>query len=284
MTDLASLAAPLLHATARARSLNDAPLVIKLGGSAMEDPAATAGTLDSIAVLHQLGLPLILVHGGGKAIDRAMTEAGIEVRKVLGRRYTDPATLEVVCQVLWQISQDLCAKLIERDVRTSLEQPITAERLMLPGIDLQPVDLGLVGRPTQIDVEKLNFLIEQSAVPVIASLGRQDKQNLNINADTAASAVAGAMKAETVYFLTDTPGVLADRYDPASRYARLTVAECNELITSGVIDGGMIPKVEACFEALQAGAKRAVILDGRNPHSLLSEFVSDTVLGTEILP
>ncbi|CAN5574036.1 acetylglutamate kinase [soil metagenome] len=282
MMDLAKSADILLRATARARAFHGKTFVIKLGGSAMEDPAATAGTLDAIAALHHLNLRLTLVHGGGKPIDRAMAAAGIEVKKVQGRRYTDEATMAVVLRVLNEITHDLCEQLKARGIRSSWEIPIKAERLLLPGNDLQPVDLGLVGQPVDIDFFKLQFLCENNYLPVIASLGRQDGGYLNINADTAASAIAGAMKAEACLFLTDTPGVLKDRHDPASLLPRLTVAECKQLIADGVIDGGMIPKVEACFEALDAGAGKAVILDGRNPHSLLSLVLSDTLTGTEI--
>jgi len=290
MTDLAILASSLLRATARARSLKDSTLIVKLGGSAMEDPTAFAGTLDSIAALHRLGLKLVLVHGGGKPIDRAMAAAGLEPKKVLGRRYTDEATLAVVVRVLKDnINRDLVEKLRARGVpaqaRHSGElQVVMGRLLMLPGIDLQPVDLGFVGEPTYIDAIHLRVAFVDGFVPVVPSLALDDAGGwLNVNADTVASAIAGAMQADAAYFLTDTPGVLADRADPSSLYARLTIAECKELIANGVIDGGMIPKVEACFEALDAGAKRAVILDGRNPHSLLAEFVGDTVPGTEIL-
>lgn len=285
MTDLAILAAPLLRATARARSLHEAPFVIKLGGSAMEDPAATEGTLDSIAALYQLGLKLILVHGGGKPIDRAMAEAGIKPVKVQGRRVTDDETLKLVVDVLGKIAEDLVAKLESRGVpalaMSDVElMPIGAKRLSIDG-----ADLGHVGSPTAVDIDRVVGTMDSGMVPIIPSMALDDEQNwLNVNADTVASAVAGAIQAESAYFLTDTPGVLKDRNDPASLVTRLTVGECQQLIAAGVIEGGMIPKVAACFEAVGSGANRAVILDGRNPYSLLSEFISDVVSGTEILP
>jgi acetylglutamate kinase len=290
MTDLSNLAAPLLRATARARSLKDATLVIKLGGSAMEDPAATKGTLDAVAVLYDLGLQLIIVHGGGKPIDRAMADAGIEPRKIHGRRVTDEATLEIVVKVLSEISESLAAQLETRGVSALA---LTDQDLMPVSASLLAVkgeSLGYVGQPDSVDGERITAQLVNGTIPVIPSIALASKQDvaghdwLNVNADTMASAIAGELNSETIYFLTDTPGVLANRNDPASLYVRLTVAECRKLIADGVIEGGMIPKVEACFEALDAGAKRAVILDGRNPYSLLSEFVSDTALGTEILP
>jgi acetylglutamate kinase len=291
MPDVANAAETLLAAVARARAFKDSTFVIKLGGSAMEDPAATAGTLDSIAALHALGLKMILVHGGGKPIDRAMAAAGIEVKKVLGRRYTDDASLEIVVRVLRnEINTRLVTDLNARGVpakgyHSGPESMVSAKLLMLPGLDLQPVSLGHVGTPTYIDAIHLRVAWQDGYVPVLPSLGLDDDGKwLNINADTAAAAVAGAMNAAACLFLTDTPGVLKDRTDSKSLLPCLTVSQCKQLIADQVIDGGMIPKVEACFEALEMGAKKAVILDGRNPHSLLSLVLSDTLTGTEVLP
>jgi acetylglutamate kinase len=268
-----------------ARHLAESPIVIKLGGSAMEDPAATAGTLDSIAALRQVGLRLIVVHGGGKPIDRAMASAGLEVKKVLGRRYTDDAALAIVVKVVREIAVGIVADLATRAAHAQVAEPIMARRLMLPGLDLQPVDLGHVGLPVSINTPEIMSLLDARSIPVLPCIG-QDSDGLlyNINADTAAAAVAGAVGASICIFLTDTPGVLRDRHDPASRVPRLTVAECQSMMADRIIDGGMIPKVEACFEALEMGAKKAIILDGRNPHATLSMILSTTMTGTEIVP
>jgi acetylglutamate kinase len=285
--------AVLLRATARARELRGKVLVLKLGGSAMEDPTATHGTLESVVALNRLGLQMVLVHGGGKPIDRAMADAGLTPKKVAGRRYTDDATLDIVVRVLGDINRDLVRQLLEMrcDAFPEIDAdyfPLQGEKLLLPGPDGTPIDLGWVGKVTEVDSTPLQVCLqEQDEIPVIPSLAEcADSPNgfLNVNADTAASAVAGALKAEAVLFLTDTPGVLRDIKDPASLFPRLTRAECQQLIADGVIAGGMIPKVEACFEALDAGAGRAVILDGRNPYALLAEFVSDEPAGTAIVP
>jgi len=164
--------------------------------------------------------------------------------------------------------------------------PVVGRPLMLMGFDLQPIDLGRVGQISQIALDSFELDLDHDRrIPVIPSLAVDidDGGWLNVNADSVAAGMAGALEAESVLFLTDTPGVLKDRHDPLSRLPKLTVAECKELIATGVIDGGMIPKVEACFEALTAGAKRAVILDGRNPHSLLAEFLGEPG-GTEVVP
>lgn len=284
MTAPVSPSQAVLNAASAARTLAAKPVVVKLGGSAMEEPIATRGTLECVAALHKLGAKLVLVHGGGKPIDRAMAAAGIEPRKVQGRRYTDDATLEIVVRVLFEINskleKDLYALGVSAfgydDLEEKLHFPVEASRLQLAGSDGTPIDLGHVGRPDSVAESELVRRLDDGWLPVLPSLGLELEEDqevggrwLNINADTLAGAVAGALQSEHCLFLTDTPGVLRDRNDPSSLFQKLTVDECREMIASGVIAGGMIPKVEACFDALQAGAKRAVILDGRRPHALM---------------
>lgn len=289
--------AAVLRAAAKARALQGRPVVVKFGGSAMEDPAAARGTLECVVALQTLGVRQIIVHGGGKPIDRAMQEAGIEPVKVQGRRYTDDRTLGIVVRVLHDICRGLVKQIDELGgvafaFDAADKHPLYGERLLLPGLDLQPIDLGRVGKVTRVDGPALHAVMTEyfqshfpyPDIPVVPSLALDaDGGWLNVNADTAAAAVAGAAGAESVLFLTDTAGVLWDRNDPTSRFARLTRHQCNELISTGVIQGGMIPKVEACLDALDAGADRAVILDGRDPHALLSDFASDRPCGTEIV-
>ncbi len=254
-------------------------VVVKLGGSAMEDPAATDACLRSVAVLNRLGIPIVLVHGGGKPIDRAMAEAGLVPKKVAGRRYTDKATREIVVKVLLAIGAELVVKLdllgcpARRD-----SDSLRGKRFLLAGPNGESIDLGYVGEVTQVSLS-----VGRGSVAVVPSIALDsDHTWLNVNADTAAAAVAGALQAEKAIFLTDTPGVLRDRNDPKSLLPKLSEAECRALIASGAIAGGMVPKVEACFEALAAGAKSALILDGREPFSLLDVFLHDSFSGTEI--
>jgi acetylglutamate kinase len=260
------------------------PVVVKLGGSAMEDPAATDACLRSVAVLNHLGVPLVLVHGGGKPIDRAMAEAGLVPKKVAGRRYTDDATLAIVVRVLHEINEGLAAALTRLDADPiPTTDTLVGERLVATDSAGQPVELGRVGKVTTVRDEHLRLLLHARKVPLLPPLGLDaGGEWLNLNADDAAAAVAGALKAERAIFLTDTPGVLRDRRDPASLIPKLTDRECRDLIAAGVIDGGMIPKVEACFAALEAGAGAALILDGRVPFSLLDVFLHDTFTGTAI--
>lgn len=280
----------LLEALSYIRQFRDKLTVIKLGGSAMEEPAALRSTLQSVVFMETVGLRPILVHGGGKPIDRAMAAAGLQPRKVLGRRYTDEATLAIVVRVLLQeINAD-----IEKQIRAlggravgphlgSL-QYLFGTRLELPGPDGKPVDLGRVGRVTQVDVELLRDFCAAGVVPVIPSLAQDSLGKwLNINADTAAAAVAGQVRAEKLVLLTDTPGILRDRRDPDSLLRSLDAEECRDLIARGIIEEGMIPKVEACLEALEAGVKKTHIIDGRIKHSLLLEIYTDTGIGTEIV-
>lgn len=261
------------------------PVVVKLGGSAMEDPAATEACLRSVVVLNHLRVPLILVHGGGKPIDRAMAESGLIPKKVAGRRYTDDATLAIVVRVLKdEINPGLEAELVKLGaLGVGVLESLFGERLRPPGPDGKPIDLGRVGKVTRVDTDHLGRVVAAGGVPVLPPLGLDSVGKwLNLNADDAAAAVAGAVNADRAIFLTDTPGVLRDRTNPASLIPKLTHHECRELIAAGVIDGGMVPKVEACFDALAAGANSALILDGRVPYSLLDVFLSDTFTGTEI--
>ncbi len=276
----------LLLAATRIRAAQERAVVVKLGGSAMEVPAATRGMLDAVAALHTLGLKLILVHGGGKPIDRAMDAAGLKPVKIQGLRYTDDATLAIVVRVLHEINAGLVSEFESRrdiDVEGVLKG-VSGTRLMLPGLDLQPVDLGRVGKVTKIDGALFRENLDSSFISIVPSLALDEAGEwLNVNADSVAAGIAREIDTDSVLFLTDTPGVLRDRNDPESRCRRLTVAECRALIGTGVVDGGMIPKVEACFEALEAGAARAVILDGRDIHSLLDDFLQPGSSGTEIV-
>lgn len=279
----------LIEALSYIREFRNRLIVIKLGGSAMEEPDALKATLQDVIFMSTVGLRPIVVHGGGKPIDRAMAESGLKPRKVQGRRYTDEATLAIVVRVLLnEINAGL-----ERQVRELGGRAIGphrgalhflhGEQLKLPGSDGQPIDLGRVGTVTRVDTDLLRDLCEAGIVPLIPSLALDaNGEWLNVNADTAAAAVAAQMQAEKLVLLTDTPGILLDRKDPASLITSLNMARCQELIQQKVIDEGMIPKVEACFDSLRAGVKKTHVVDGRLRHSLLLEIYTDRGVGTEI--
>ena len=288
MPEAPAAAEIVLKAIAAARSLDGRVVVVKLGGSAMENPIAARGALECVAALQKLGVRMILVHGGGKPIDRAMEAAGVQPVKVQGRRYTDPKTLDIVVRVLGELNRNIVEGIVEFGgtavgFHDATRFPLRGEPLTLMGEDGKPVDLGRVGRVSQVLTSDL-MTATRLAIPVLPSLAVDAAGAwLNVNADTVAAAVAGGVHAESVLFLTDTPGVLYDRTDPTSRFARLTSHQCRELTESGVIAGGMIPKVEACLDALDAGAERTAILDGRNPRALLAAFVEDSTGGTVIV-
>lgn len=283
-------ASVLIEALSYIRSFRDKITVIKLGGSAMEDPEAVAATLQDVVFMETVGMRPVLVHGGGKAIDRAMKNAGIEPRKVDGRRYTDDATLKIVVDTLLnEINAGLVKQIQDLGGRavplhTGGLQVLTGRKIAMADVHGKPIDLGQVGTVTGVNCELITNICKADRVPVIPSLAYDDAgQWLNINADTAASAVALHLQAEKFVLMTDTPGILGDRNDHSTLITHLDRAGIEELVATKVIDSGMLPKVEACLDALRAGVKKTHIIDGRLKHSLLLEIYTDVGVGTEIV-
>ncbi len=293
MDDAIRKAEALSEARNYIRMFRDRLTVIKLGGSAMEDAGALEATLQDVVFMETVGMRPILVHGGGKPIDRAMARSGLQPRKIQGRRYTDEATLAIVVDVLLrEINEDI-VRAIRRlrgravGLHSGSLQCLFGERLTLPGSEGKPIDLGFVGRVTRVDGSLIESFCAGGVVPVIPSVAldaAMDRQAgwLNVNADTAAAAVAAALRAEKLVFLTDTPGILMDRNKPDSLLPSLDAARCRQLIETRVIDEGMIPKVEACLDSLRSGVRKTHMIDGRLRHSLLLEIYTDRGVGTEI--
>jgi acetylglutamate kinase len=282
----------LIEALGYIRKFHGRFTVIKLGGSVMEDPEALRALLVDVVFMQTVGMRPVVVHGGGKAITLAMERAGLAPRFVQGRRYTDDATLEIVARVLAEeINADIERHINKFGGRASglhhkTHQCLNGRRLMLEGPTGDPIDLGRVGEVTEVDVTPIENLCLAGIVPVLPSLAKDlddDGHLLNVNADTAAAAVAMALSADKLVFLTDTPGILLDRNEPASLVRGLTPDGCRDLVERGVIDKGMIPKVEACLASLEAGVKKTHIIDGRLRHSLLLEMYTDEGIGTEIV-
>ena len=283
-------ASVLIEALSYIRSFRDKITVIKLGGSAMEDPEAVAATLQDVVFMETVGMRPVLVHGGGKAIDRAMSKAGLVPTKVAGRRYTDDATLKIVVDTLLnEINAGLVKQIQDLGGRAvSLHsgglQVLHGRKLLMADEKGQTIDLGRVGTVTGVNCDLITNICKADRVPVIPSLAYDDVgQWLNINADTAASAVALHLQAEKFVLMTDTPGILGDRKDHSTLITHLDRAGIEELVASKVIDSGMLPKVEACLDALRAGVKKTHIIDGRLKHSLLLEIYTDVGVGTEIV-
>ena len=290
MDDAIRKAEALIEALGYIRRFRDRLTVIKLGGSAMESPDALEATLQDVVFLETLGMRPVLVHGGGKPIDRAMAAAGLRPKKIQGRRHTDAATLEIVVRVLLhEINAGIVARIRQLGGRavglhSGALQALQGEKLLLAGKDGQPVDLGFVGRVARVDGALIEDFCRGGVVPVIPSVALDEAGGwLNVNADTAAAAVAAHLKAEKLVFLSDMPGVLMDRSDPATLQTHLDEAGCLDLIARGVIDEGMIPKVEACLESLRGGVRKTHMIDGRLRHALLLEIYTDKGVGTEIV-
>lgn len=290
MDDAIQKAEVLIEALGYIRSFRDRLTLIKLGGSAMEDPQALRATLQDVVFMETVGIRPVLVHGGGKAIDRAMAAAGLKPRKIQGRRYTDEATLDIVVRVLLhETNASIVSEIRELGGRavglhSGPLQCLFGAKLLLPGDDARPLDLGRVGKVTRVDRGLVENFASSGVVPVIPSLALDDEGHwLNVNADTAAAAVASELRAEKLVLLTDTPGILLDRADETSLARSLNAAECSDLIGRRIIDEGMIPKVEACLDSLRAGVRKTHMIDGRLRHSLLLEIFTARGVGTEIV-
>ena len=280
----------LVEALSWIRQFRDRHVVIKLGGSAMEATEAVRSFLTDVIFMSSVGMRPILVHEGGKAINAAMTTAGIAPRFVQGRRYTDDATLEIVAQIL---CGEICQGLVDEILRQGGEARglnyqtvncLFGRRLTLPGENGEQIDLGRVGEVTKIDRDVLLMTCRAASIPVLPSVALDEEGGkLNVNADTAAAAVAGLIQAEKLVFLSDVPGIFLDRKDPRTLQSHLNAARCQELIREGIVDAGMVPKIEAALEALKSGVKKVHIIDARIPHSVLLEVYSNQGIGTEIV-
>jgi acetylglutamate kinase len=282
----------LIEALGFIRKFHGRFTVIKLGGSVMEDPESLRALLVDVVFMQTVGMRPVVVHGGGKAITVAMERAGLTARFVQGRRYTDEATLQIVARVLAEeINADIERHINKFGGRASglhhkTHQCLFGNKLWLENGPEGPIDLGRVGEVTAVDVPPIENLCLAGVVPVLPSLAEDVEEEgrlLNVNADTAAAAVARALQAEKLVFLTDTPGILRNKDEPTSLIRTLTPTDCRELIGEGVIDRGMIPKVEACLTSLEAGVLQTHIIDGRLRHSLLLEIFTHSGIGTEIV-
>jgi len=283
-------ASALIEAMEYIRGFAGRIVVVKLGGSVLDDPAAQRSLLTDVAFMATVGMRPIIVHGGGKAITRAMNEAGLEPVWVQGRRYTDKRTLTIAEHTLVQkVNTPICQTLEELGCNVmglhSLSSCVLlAETLRLEGEEGRKIDLGLVGKVTSVNGKLLKTLCADGTIPVIASVAMDRAGGkLNVNADSAAGKVAAAVVGEKLVMVSDTHGIRRDINDPESWISSLDETQIKEMIESGVITTGMFPKVEACLHALEAGVRKAHIIDGRIAHSLLLEIYTDKGIGTEIV-
>jgi acetylglutamate kinase len=280
----------LVEALSYIQRFHEKVVVVKVGGSIMDDDQALSNLLTDIVFMNYVGMQPVLVHGGGKAINQAMETAGLTPQMVQGRRYTDERTLAIAEHVLCNQINKFIVTFIESQgceamgLHSLSSVVLFAEKTYLNGPDGRRIDLGLVGEVKSVNARLLHLLVQADSIPCIATIARDTAGGkLNINADTAAGAVAAAMKAEKLVVVSDTHGIRTKVDDPETRVSHVTVAQIDGMVKSGVITSGMLPKVEACITALQAGVTKAHIIDGRIPHALLLEIYTTAGIGTEIV-
>ncbi|MBQ9520399.1 MAG: acetylglutamate kinase [Acholeplasmatales bacterium] len=255
-------------------------IVIKYGGNAMVDEHLKALVMEDVVMLNSLGMKVVLVHGGGPEISAMLKKVGKESKFVNGLRVTDKETADIVTEVLaGKVNKNLVKQL----------NLAGGNAIGLSGLDsglieatpLNP-ELGFVGNITNINPDVILDLLDMGYIPVVSTIGYDSEGNVyNINADTAAARIAGALNAEKFIAMTDIKGVLRDKNDDSTLMKYINVSEIKSLAREGIIDGGMIPKVECCVEAIRRGVKFVVIIDGRIPHSILIEMLTDDGAGTE---
>jgi acetylglutamate kinase len=281
-------AAALTEALPFIQQFRGETVVVKFGGSIMESEDGYSRILQDIAFMECVGLRPVVVHGGGKAISRAMREADIAPNFVHGLRVTDEATIRVVEQVLNQEVNPHLVEIIQQFHGKARgihgEDIIRVDKMV--GTDTETkesLDWGYVGKVNRVDVEPIQAYLRSDIVPVITPLGKgPDGKLYNINADDAATAIACAINARKLVFLTDVPGLLRDPEDKSSLISSLHLGEVDELIDRGVITGGMLPKIKGMAGAVKSGIKKAHIIDASMPHSLLLELFTNEGVGTEI--
>lgn len=280
----------LIEAMGWIRQFRGKTTVIKLGGSLLEDTDAVRHLLLDVIFMETVGMKPVIVHGGGPSINRAMDQAGIQPQWIKGRRVTDEKTLAIVEQALAGEVTSFLTNEIERLGGRAVNLNFAGNSNVLFGEKLlldeggEKIDLGFVGHVTRVDQNVIESVTYANQVPVIPSMCIDENgQKYNVNADTAAMAVAQSLGAEKLIFLSDVNGVRRDKKDPSTIIHSLTAAEARDLITSGVIDSGMIPKIEACLDTLQRGVRKVHIIDGKLRHSLLLEIYTTSGVGTEIV-
>jgi acetylglutamate kinase len=279
--DIAKRAEVLIQALPYIQNYYGKTVVVKYGGSAMEDEALKKAVMGDVVLLTLVGIKIVLVHGGGPEISATLKKLGKESVFVGGLRVTDKETVEVAQMVLaGKVNKGL----------VNLIQNVGGRAVGLSGMDGHLIEakmldekLGYVGEIVAIHPEPIKDLLEKGYIPVVSTIGCDKQGNTyNINADTAAAYIAGALQAESLINMTDIKGVLMDAADPDSLIVRLSLADIPKLQESGVITGGMIPKLECCAHAVEKGANRAFIIDGRVPHAILIEMLTDEGIGTMV--
>ena len=260
---------------------NSKIVVIKYGGNAMINEELKMNVIKDVVLLSEIGVKVILVHGGGPEINRTLDKMGKETQFINGLRYTDEETIDVVQMVLAGKTNKDLVKLIMQKGGNAVGISGVDNQLIIAKKHESEDDLGYVGDVDKINPNIIIDMLDKGYIPVIASVGTDEEgHTYNINADTAAAEIAGALGAENMILVSDIPGLLADKDDESTLIPLVHVYEVNSLIEKGIIGGGMIPKVDCCVRAIRQDVKKAVIIDGRIPHSILIEMLSKEGIGT----
>lgn len=274
----------LIEALPYIQRFNRKIIVVKYGGSAMVDEELKARVIQDVTLLKLVGFKPIIVHGGGKEISRWVGKVGMKPEFKNGLRVTDEATMELAEMVLGKVNKSLVQLVESLGVRAIGISGKDGRLLSVKKKYANGEDIGFVGDVTNVNADILYDLLEKDFLPIICPVGLDDDNNTyNINADDAACAIAKAMKAEKLAFLTDIEGVYKDPQNPSTLISELTVSEAHKLVGDGYIGGGMLPKINNCIEAIESGVSRVHILDGRIPHCLLLEIFTNKGIGTAIL-
>ncbi|MCP5558536.1 MAG: acetylglutamate kinase [Verrucomicrobiaceae bacterium] len=289
MQDQIRKADVLLEALPYMQSFRGSTFLIKVGGSAMEDPSLVEQLLRDVVFLEAVGINPVIVHGGGKAISKAMEEAGLKANFIGGMRVTDADTIRIVEETLARVINPEIVSRINHFGGKAVGVPGTEVFLgeKMPGKDPatgQLVDLGFVGQVTDCKLGLIQAAVAGEFVPVVSPVARENNSGstLNVNADLAACALATRLKAAKLIFLSDVLGVMRDPKDPATLIPTLDPIEIDRLKRDGVISGGMIPKVDSSLASLRGGVGKVHLIDGRIPHALILEIFTDVGIGTEI--
>ena len=274
----------LIEALPYIQRFNRKIIVVKYGGSAMVDEKLKKQVIQDVTLLKLVGFKPIIVHGGGKEISKWVAKAGMEPEFINGLRKTDAPTMEIAEMVLNRVNKSLVSMVQELGVQAVGISGKDGRLLSVKKKYANGEDIGFVGDVTNVNADILYDLLEKDFLPIICPVGLDDDNNTyNINADDAACAIAKAMKAEKLAFLTDIEGVYKDPQDSSTLISELTVSEAHKLVGDGYIGGGMLPKINNCIEAIESGVSRVHILDGRIPHCLLLEIFTNKGIGTAIL-
>ena len=274
----------LIEALPYIRYFSGKYVVVKYGGSAMLDADLQKNVIRDVALLKLIGMKPIIVHGGGKEISKWVKLSGKEPEFYNGLRVTDKDTMEIAEMVLFKVNQELVAMMAQQGIKAVGLSGKDAEMMKVEKKEVLGKDLGYVGNVTEVNTDLLEALIEDDFVPVISPIGLgEDYEGYNINADDTACAIASALNAEKLVFLTDIEGVFIDPEDKSTLISEMDLTQAHEFVDKGVVGGGMLPKLKNCIEAIENGVARVHILDGRLGHCLLLEFFTQKGIGTAIL-